>query len=275
MRNPAVAGQFYTSNALELKKEIEMYLKKAGMKKGNAKNIVAGVSPHAGYMYSGWIAGHTFAEIAANYSDPPTFVIVGPNHTGMGAPVALSLEDWRTPLGTAKCDVELGKAITEKASAVLVDESAHKYEHSIEVQLPFLQTIYKDFRFVAICMGAQNASNAEAVGKAVFEAGKEIGREVFLLASSDFTHYEPAEKAKAKDSEAIKCLEKLDYRSFIKIIDEKNYSICGYGPIATAAVYAKLMGASKAEVLKYASSGDIIGDYSSVVAYASIVFRKR
>ena len=275
MRYPVVSGAFYNSNKAELEREVDGYLRGAKMgARKDSKGLLAGVAPHAGYVYSGWVAGFTYARIAEEYSSPPTFVIVGPNHTGIGSGLALSLEDWVTPLGEVKKDKELGRAIQKNSNLIDFDEEAHRGEHSIEVQLPFLQRVYKNFNFVPICMMLQDAETAEDVGRAVAKAERELKRNVVLIASSDFTHYESAASADRKDKLALNAIEKMDARAFLGIIERERVSACGYAPIGAAIVYAKEMGAKKATVEKYANSGDITHDYAQVVGYASVVFRK-
>jgi hypothetical protein len=276
MRYPAVAGAFYSAGKEGLEKEIkECFSKGVGLPKlGNKRSLLAVVSPHAGYVYSGWVSAFSYSKIAENYKEPPTFVIVGPNHTGIGSGVSISKEDWQTPLGVVKNDDVLGEAIQENSKFIDFDEVAHRDEHSIEVQLPFLQFIYKEFKFVPITMMMQDLETAEDVAKAVFNASNKTKKEVVLIASSDFTHYEPAETAKEKDMVAIEAIEKLDARLFSNEVEMNRMSICGFAPIMSAVFYSKLKGAKSAKLVKYANSGDVSRDYSSVVAYASIEFPK-
>ncbi len=275
VRYPVVAGAFYTSDKTSLERELDGYLKGAKMgARKDARGIVAGVAPHAGYMYSGWVAGFTYARIAEEYASPPTFVLVGPNHTGEGSGIALSLQDWVTPLGEVRNDKELARAIQKNSNLIDFDETAHLHEHSVEVQLPFLQRTYKNFNFVPICMMMQDAETAEDVGRAVAKAARELKRDVVLIASSDFTHYESAASANKKDKLALAAIEKMDVRAFLETVGRERISACGYAPIGAAIVYAKEMGAKKASVEKYANSGDITHDYAQVVGYASVVFRK-
>ncbi|MEW6329123.1 MAG: MEMO1 family protein [Candidatus Micrarchaeota archaeon] len=275
MRYPVVAGAFYTSDKASLEREVDGYLKGARMgARKEARGIAAGVAPHAGYMYSGWVAAFTYARIAEEYASAPTFVIVGPNHTGEGSALAVSLQDWVTPLGEVKNDKELARAVQKNSNLIDFDESAHLHEHSIEVQLPFLQRVYKNFSFVPICMMMQDAETAEDVGRAVAKGARELKREVVLIASSDFTHYESAASANKKDKLALGAIERMDVRAFLETIERERISVCGYAPIGAAIVYAKEMGAKRASVEKYATSGDITHDYAAVVGYASVLFRK-
>ncbi|MDD5317827.1 MAG: MEMO1 family protein [Candidatus ainarchaeum sp.] len=275
MRNPAVSGTFYPSRKQELEGLIsECFAKEAGKPApGGGPGLAAVVSPHAGYVYSGWVAAFAFREIARAFKSPPVFVIAGPNHTGIGSPVAMSRQDWQTPLGVAKNDSELGKAIKDNSRLIDFDESAHEFEHSVEVQIPFLQYVYGQAEIVPICMGRQDLAAARDLAEAVAKAKAELKREAVLIASSDFTHFESAESALARDAPAIEMLEKLDAEGFERARERKNASICGHGPITAAIHYARLAGCSKGELLKYANSGDVTGDYGQVVAYCSAAFR--
>ncbi len=272
MRRTAVAGSFYSSDSGKLEKETGDWLKRAQVKVEG--ELVAGVVPHAGHMYSGAIAAYTFKAISQSFPKPPVFVLIGPNHTGEGAMVAVSKQDWQTPLGVAKNDEELAEVIVRKSPVLALDESAHSFEHSIEVQLPFLQTIYEQFSFVPIAMMMQDYETAREVAKAVFEAERELKRSIFVLASSDFTHYEPEASAKRKDDLALGEIKKMDAKSFVRAVEANRISICGFAPVAAALEYAKLKGARRTQVLKYGNSGDTTGDLSSVVAYCSMVFTK-
>lgn len=277
MRYPAVAGAFYPSGAEQLKRSVEdCFRKEAGIPKaGNGKKLLAVVSPHAGYVYSGGVASYAYKEIVENYSQPPAFVILGPNHTGRGSGVALSKEDWETPLGVASNDIELGKLIQKNSDILDFDEAAHEAEHSIEVQLPFLQFLYKNFKFVPICIGLGDYETAEDIAHAVFKASQEAKRDILVIASSDFTHFEDAQSAKKKDELALDAIKKLDAKLFLNEVETNSISICGYAPIMTAIIYSKLKGGKDARVLKYANSGDVTKDYHEVVAYCSVAFPKQ
>jgi hypothetical protein len=275
MRNPSVAGQFYPSNPDGLKRQIkECFLHKVGPgklreAKEKERDIIGAVVPHAGYIYSGYEAAHVYFELAKQ-KKPETIVILGPNHSGYGSAVAVSKESWRTPIGDVEIDEEIADFLWKNCKIVDQDESAHKFEHSIEVQLPFLQYIYKDFKFVPLCMSLQDLETSEEVASCLAKVKKDI----LILTSSDFTHYESQEQAELKDKKAIEHVLKLDAKRFIQTVYDSNISICGYGPIATCIIAAKKLGATRGEMLKYATSGDITRDYSQVVAYAGIVFRR-
>ena len=276
MRYPAVAGSFYEIDKTLLRQQLEGYLKKAedDLKAQNKsfKQIFGIVVPHAGHIYSGPVAAYAYSLIK-DFPEWTTFVILSPNHTGRGKPVSISREDWKTPLGLVKNDRELGDAIKKNSEIADFDEEAHMFEHSAEVQLPFLQTIFKEVKAVEICMGIQNYDTAMDLGKAIYQAAKDTNRPVIVIASSDFTHFEPAECAKRNDERAIKFIEEMKTREFVDMVHHEEISICGYGPIAAAMSYSSQHNA-KASLLKYGNSGDVTGDFESVVGYASLVFWK-
>lgn len=269
MRFPAVAGSFYTAAASSLRAEVQGYLSIAAREVSSKKRLAI-VCPHAGYMYSGSTAAYSFAA-CANLSSPSlTAVIVGPNHTGMGLPISVSLEDWKTPLGIAKCDKELADAIISFGKIARRDETAHQQEHSCEVQLPFLQLAAPSARMVCICMGWQDAPAAEDLGKSIFTAARKLSRNIIFIASSDFTHYESAEAANEKDREAIGHLRAMDWQGFESLVSARDLSICGHGPIAAALAYSALAGAKKCELLRYTHSSEVTGKGEEGVAYAAL-----
>ena len=276
MRSPAVAGTFYESGKDALREQMQGYLQKAGeelkTREESFKQVFGLVAPHAGHIYSGQVAAYPYALIK-DLPEWTTYVIISPNHTGRGKPVAISREDWKTPLGVVKNDRELGDAIKRNSNISDFDEEAHMFEHSAEVQLPFLQTLFTEVRAVEICMGIQNYDSAVDIGQAVFQAAKDTKRQVVVIASSDFTHYESAELAKRNDEQAIKLITEMKAREFVDLVHHENMSLCGYAPIAAAMTYVQKHDA-KATLLKYANSGDATGDYDSVVGYAGIVFWK-
>ncbi len=263
MRHPTVAGQFYSRDPEGLKEELDEAF--AG-KSGTDMPIFGAVSPHAGYMYSGTVA----AEVYAHLRPKDTYVLIGPNHHGLGLPVALSRESWMTPLGVVDCDLELANALG--GCIIETDESAHLYEHSLEVQIPFLQYRFADFKILPICMGLQDEETAVEVGEAVGNAIRDLGRDCTIIASSDFTHYEHQEEASRKDSMAIEAILKMDVPEIYKRVYGLNLSACGYGPIAATITASKILGASSGQLLRYATSGDVTGDYSQVVGYGAIIF---
>ena len=224
-------------------------------------------------MYSGPVAAHSYGELARD-GKPDVVVILGPNHTGLGSGISIvDSGSWKTPLGTVEIDSEVARRIVKNSEVISVDELAHEQEHSIEVQLPFLQYLYgNDFRFVPICMMLQMRDVCIDVGKALAKALD--GLNAVIIASTDFTHYEPNDIAYNKDSKVLKAIEALDPDLMLKLVDSIPVSMCGPGPVATMLYAVKQLGATKATILKYATSGDVTGDKSSVVGYGSVKVEK-
>ncbi len=264
MRRPAVAGSFYPRHPEDLKEELgEAFSHAQG---GEPLPIRGAVVPHAGYIYSGAVA----AEVYARLPQRETFVLIGPNHRGLGLPVALSRDSWVTPLGTVECDHELADALA--GSIIEMDESAHLYEHSLEVQIPFLQYRFSGFKILAIAMGLQDEETAVEVGEAVGEAAKSIGRDCTVIASSDLTHYEPQEEARRKDARVIEAILRMDIPSIYRTVYGLDLTACGYGPISATITASRILGATTGKLLRYSTSGDVIGDFSQVVGYGAIAF---
>ncbi len=280
VRLPVVAGMFYEGNAGALRKQIEScFLHLFGPQKlptaseNGQRSILGLVCPHAGYVYSGPVAANAYFSLAQD-GKPDTVVVLGPNHTGYGNPLSAMREGaWRTPLGDVQIDGETADAIAKETGLLDFDEVAHKHEHSIEVQLPFLQYIYKDsFKFVPICFLMQDLETAKEIGNGLAEVL--ANKNAVVVASSDFSHYESQAKVERKDLAALKAVEALNVEDFYRVLDTENVSCCGYGPIAALMTYAKALGAKKVEVLSHKTSGDITGDKSSVVGYAAAIMRK-
>ena len=275
LRKAFVSGQFYPRSASECNTMLKAF--EAGVKKDKIKNIApkAVVAPHAGWIYSGQTAAYSYEALKNSASNGSIFVILSPNHTGYGSAVALSALDWQTPLGTVKNDAELRAALLKASPVFEIAEEAHAMEHSIEVQLPFLQHYFKDscfsFSFVPVTFLDQSLEAAKKVGEAIAQASKKIKKPLFIVASSDFTHYEPAAQAREKDDKVIAALADLNVTAFYDALRETAATACGYAPIAAAAVYAKARGAKKARLLNFSDSGRASGD-SNVVDYASIAF---
>jgi len=280
IRRPTQVGAFYQGDAEALKTQIEnCFLQEFGPKKrpkvnkNGPREVIGLVCPHAGYMYSGPVAANAYYELAQD-GKPDTVVILGPNHTGYGSALSLMNEGfWRTPLGDVEIDGETANRIVQETRLMDVDDLAHRFEHSIEVQLPFLQYLYgSTFKLVPICFQMQDLSSSVEVGKALVEVL--ANKNAVVIASSDMTHYEPQEKASRKDMAALKAVEDMDEKRFYSIIETQNVTACGYGPIAAVITVAKGLGSKKAKLLCYKNSGDITGDYSSVVGYAAVSFKK-
>lgn len=264
IRHAAVAGRFYPSHPEKLVNELKQYLPD----NVERRKAVGCVVPHAGYMYSGHVAGAVYAHLEL----PSRFIILCPNHTGMGTPLSIMTEgEWETPLGRVKVDQPLAKQMARACPLVNEDEMAHRAEHSLEVQLPFLQQLKKDFTFVPIAVGTGSYAPLERLGDAVGRCVAEVSEPVMIIASSDMNHYEEDGLTRRKDQRAIDRVLALDPKGLYEVIKKEQVTMCGYGPAIVMLTAARKLGASKAELVKYATSGDITGDRSEVVGYAGMV----
>jgi len=274
-RMPAVAGVFYPSSREALEKELErVFLHRLGpgrlpTRRFGEATAPALISPHAGYMYSGPIAAHAYIQLDGRRRIE-TAVILGPNHYGIGTPVSIYPDgEWVTPLGSVEVDRDLAMDIARSSDIFSLDEFSHSREHSIEVQVPFLQYVIGGVKIVPISLLDQSLQTCIKVGKALAEVLR--GRDdVMLIASTDFTHYEPHEEAVRRDGIALKIIENLDPEGLYDAITRYDISMCGYGGVAAVMQACRDLGAQRAEVLKYATSGDVTGEYDSVVGYAAV-----
>lgn len=267
IRPPAVAGAFYEGNAPRLRAQIEeCFAANQPVKRREA--VRAAVVPHAGLMYSGHVAAavYAFAEL------PKRLIILCPNHTGVGHFAAINREGaWRTPFGDVPVDEPLADALMSRTPLLRDDAAAHAREHSLEVQLPFLQHILRDFSFVPICLGAPRYAMCEEIGDAIAEVISAQTEPVAILASSDLNHYEDQDATLRKDQMAIDQIVAMNPRELWRVVDEADISMCGFIPTTTMLIAAKKLGATKARLLKHATSGDINRDYGHVVGYAGVV----
>ncbi len=277
IRRPAVAGIFYELNPDSLKNQIKWCFEhELGPGKipvmGDKREIKGVMAPHAGYSYSGPIAAHSYSKIVED-GFPDTFVILCPNHTGLGSSISTMLEgEWQTPLGNVEIDSQFAGKLVEDALIIDPDASSHIQEHSCEVHLPFLQYFNEDFKIVPISMWMQDLETSTEIGKSIKETAESMGRDVVVLASSDMTHYKPQNIASQNDQQVLDAISHLDEKLMFKRVMDLNVTMCGYGPVAATIVASKEFGAQNAEILKYATSGDLTGDMSAVVGYASAVF---
>lgn len=266
VREPTVAGQFYPASSQGLKNQIERFIDKNAEK----SDVIACMLPHAGYVYSGGVAGSTVSCIKIK----DKIILLGPNHTGFGLAFSIMTEGtWQTPLGDVKIDSDLANQILKHSQYLEADTLAHTYEHSLEVELPFLQYFKTDFEIVPIAFLSDDKNVLKDIGKELATTIKEanIKDSILLVASSDMTHYEPISAAQKKDKEAIQAILELDEDKLMQKISQFNISMCGYAPVIVMLSCAKLLGANTAKLIKYQTSGDITGDTSSVVGYAGIV----
>ena len=231
------------------------------------------VCPHAGLMYSGAVQGDAYSSI-----DPAdTYVILGPNHHGNGADFAIMLEGvWEGPMGNVNVDKELATEIYKGSKNLTEDPFAHSSEHSLEIQLPFIQYFSENAHIVPIMMKHYLADSSflatcQEIGNAIGDACKKFKHKVTIVASTDFSHYVPQEKAKKDDTAAMDAISKMDPKALFDEVRERPISMCGYGPVAAMLYACKRRGATKTRLIRYMNSGDITGDYSSVVGYASFI----
>ncbi|MDD2581734.1 MAG: AmmeMemoRadiSam system protein B [Desulfuromonadaceae bacterium] len=262
-RQPAVAGQFYPVNENKLRAELSRM-----MPDNISRKWVKGViSPHAGYVYSGAIAGTLFSRIAI----PDTVLIIGPNHHGTGAAAALYPDgEWLTPLGAVSISSRLNSLLLQHTPYIQSDVIAHQLEHSLEVQLPFIQYVRPDVTISAICLGHGDYAALRDIGQGIAAAISEYGEDVLIVASSDMTHYESAASARRKDEMALERALALDGKGLLDVCHSRGITMCGVVP-ATVMIEAALgLGAHQAELVAYGNSGDVTGDNSQVVGYAAV-----
>ena len=279
-RPPAQSGTFYPDTEGALRTQIQQsFLHPLGpgaiptIPGTRNQNLLGLIVPHAGYRYSGPVAAHSYYRLASA-GIFESIIILGPNHTWIGSGVSTMTEgEWSTPLGDVPIDTDLAQEIVDTSHLVDVEDEAHRNEHSIEVQLPFLQFIYpRRFKFVPICMMLQDLQTSIEVGEALAKAAE--NHRAIVLASSDWTHYEPQEQAQSKDKQAIEEALQMNEKKFQEIIEERSVSACGYGPVTAMIHAAKLRGAKSGNLLSYQTSGDVTGDKSAVVGYAAASFEK-
>jgi len=265
-REPVFAGQFYPSSPQALKDEIASMVDKQAEK----EDAIGVFSPHAGYLYSGYVAGILFSNIKIT----DTVVILGPSHTGVGPVFSLYTKgSWRTPFGEVGIDEELCCRIEAGCDLIKADETAHMQEHSIEVQLPFMQYFAKDFKIVPMVVSNSDLKACEKVAEAIASSIKESKGKVLIVASGDMTHYEPQEDAQKKDNLAIDAMLKLDEKLLLERVRKYSISMCGAITATIMLLASKYLGAKEARLIKYQTSGEITGDYSAVVGYAGLVVR--
>ena len=281
LRQPAVAGAFYPDDSENLKELIEScflngdgvgYIPNLGSFTGKDYPINVMV-PHAGYQYSGEIASHSYCQIVEN-GFPDVFIILSPNHTGFGSEISVYNEgEWNTPLGNVKVDSEFANSIIEFSDIASADFTAHVHEHSIEVQLPFLQYFTNDFEIVPIVMSKQNFSTSNDLSNAIFKAGNKSDKSYCVMASTDLSHFNNQEKANKVDGFVLEDISEMNEFKLFEEVVQYNITMCGYAPVMTTISISKLGGKNSCEILAYRTSGDVTGDFSSVVGYASGIFK--
>ncbi len=270
IREAAVAGAFYPANPKVLTTQIQQFLDHADIEpiEGEIRGII---SPHAGYVYSGQVAAYAMKAISKSTFD--TVVVIAPSHRMAfeGASV-MEKGQYRTPLGLIDIDEEMAAAVIKESSGIFPGTEAHALEHAVEVQLPFLQVVLKEFKLVPVVMGNQTSLMCERLSATLHKAITVTGRRALVVGSTDLSHYYPYEFAKKLDESVVRLLENYDAGSLADAFDAEQCEACGKGPIITTMMVSRLMGAGKSKVLKYANSGDVSGDKSGVVGYVSAVF---
>ncbi|MGA2021639.1 MAG: AmmeMemoRadiSam system protein B [Candidatus Sulfotelmatobacter sp.] len=268
VRHPAVAGRFYPRDPEALRQEVHTYLSRTSPHK--TIRALGCIAPHAGYIYSGHVAGAVFSTLEI----PQLCVVMCPNHTGMGRPLAIMSEGtWETPLGPVPVASDFAADLKQRCPLLQEDSAAHRSEHAAEVELPFLQIRQPKLSFVPIALGTGQFEALEQLGVALAEAVTAYGKPVLIIASSDMNHYESDAITRIKDQSAIEPILQLDARTLHHVVTQQHVSMCGFGPAIAMLTAAKRLGATSAELVKYATSGDISGDRDMVVGYAGIVVR--
>ncbi len=264
IRNPVVAGQFYTDDPSVLRFELSRLIERVP----SPVEAKAVVSPHAGYMYSGHVAGAGYGRVVI----PDVVVVLGPNHTGLGQRAAVwPYGAFLTPLGEVPVEAELADELLNEVPFLREDKLAHLYEHSLEVQLPFLQYLNPSVSIVPVCLSRLDAEEVLSLGRGMAKVIENYPKDVLVVASTDFSHYVPDEVARRKDRLAIERILDLDPAGLIRVVIEEDISMCGVIPTAVTVEASRELGARGAELVKYATSGEVSGDYESVVGYASVV----
>lgn len=265
-RSPAVAGQFYYGTPTKLAEQVDQYIDK----KARKERVIGMVSPHAGLMYSGPVAGAVYSAI----DFPETFILIGPNHTGLGARISLMESgEWEIPTGEFNIDEKISYKIAMNVPIVTKDTKAHMFEHSLEVQLPFISFFSNHVKIVPVIMLSASVEECELLGDGIANAVKAAGYPVVIVASSDMSHYVPDNIARQKDGKAIDKILSLDAEGLYEIVAKERISMCGYLPVTTLLFAAKALGARSARLVKYSTSAEVSGDYDHVVGYAGIVLR--
>lgn len=265
-RKAAVAGQFYYGTASKLKSQVGQYI----IEDAAREKAIGIISPHAGLMYSGHVAGALYSSIEF----PKTFILIGPNHTGLGASASIMLSGlWEIPTGVFSIDEDLSRKILQRVSYISEDMQAHIFEHSLEVQLPFIAYFSETVKIVPITVMQASLEECRKIGEGIADAVKEVDYDVVIAASSDMSHYEPDAVARKLDSLALNEALNLNPEGLYNIVHKEGISMCGFLPATIMLYAAKALGAKEARLVKYATSGDVSGDYEQVVGYAGVIVK--
>ena len=272
IREAVVAGRFYPAEPVVLRKMLEKFLREPPAAEASASSgeALGMMVPHAGYCYSGAIAGAVFGSTPI----PERVILLGPNHTGKGRPWSVYASgSWRTPLGDVRVDAELASSILQGCPGTAADEVAHRFEHSLEVELPFLQVLSPETEIVPICIGAGSKEQLIAFGEHLAAVVKASARRILMVVSSDMTHYEPAEVAAEKDRLALAHVLALDAEGLYQTVRGRRITMCGILPMTVMLAAARCLGATTAELVRYGNSGQAQDDGAPVVGYAGVVIR--
>jgi MEMO1 family protein len=265
VRTPAVAGRFYPGRSEDLLREVRQYTSPA---QSACVSAIGCVAPHAGYIYSGHVAGAVYSRLQI----PEHCIILCPNHTGKGVPLAImTATAWQTPLGEVAASSELGARLLRSFPAIQENSAAHRSEHAIEVQLPFLQARQRQLHIVPIAVGTSDFKVLRGLGEAVADVIGASEQKVLIIASSDMNHYESDALTRVKDHKAIERVLAMDARGLWEVVMNEDISMCGFGPTIVMLTAAKILGATTATLVRYATSGDVSGDRDAVVGYAGII----
>jgi AmmeMemoRadiSam system protein B len=265
-RSPAVAGQFYYGTSEKLTAQVEQYVDKNLVK----EHAIGILSPHAGLIYSGSVAGEVYSKIEF----PKTFVLIGPNHTGIGTNISLmSSGEWEIPTGVFPIDEKLSQRIISNVSIISKDSQAHTFEHSLEVQLPFISYFSKDVNILPIIIMHASREECRIIGEGIAKSIREVNYETVIVASSDMSHYVSDEVARRKDKKAIEMIKALNPEGLYEVVTRERITMCGYLPAVIMLFAAKALGAIEAKLIRYATSGEVSGDYDHVVGYAGMIVK--
>ena len=265
IRRPAVSGRFYPAEPAELLSTVKSFLE-ADQQHTKAIGIIV---PHAGYVYSGPVAGAVYSRIEL----PSRNIVLCPNHTGFGTPLSVMQSGaWQTPLGEMQIDEQLSGALMAADHYLQADVEAHRFEHAIEVQLPFMQHIGgSEVQFAPITVGIGNLQRLQALGLAIAQVVQSVDTNTLIIASSDMNHYESDEITRVKDRKAIDQILAMNPEGLYEVVQREQISMCGYGPAVSMLTAAKRLGATKAELVRYATSGEVSLDFDHVVGYAGVI----
>lgn len=265
-RSPAVAGQFYQGTASKLTQQVKQYINSSAVK----EHAIGILAPHAGLIYSGSVAGEVYSAIEF----PKTFVLIGPNHTGLGAKVSMMASgEWEIPTGIFSIDEKLSWRIAVNTPIISKDANAHTFEHSLEVQLPFIAYFSTEPKIVPITVMSASLEECRLLGEGIAKSIKEVNYAAVIVASSDMSHYVPDDVARQKDRKAIEMIKSLNPEGLYTVVSRERISMCGYLPAAVMLFAAKALGAIEARLIKYSTSGEVSGDYDQVVGYAGMIVK--